>query len=341
VKILNIRDIARMSNVSVSTVSRVINHHSDVHPETRARIQGIIEEQGYIPNANARHLKLIKEKQVGILVKGIFNPFFSGIVEIMEKELTRRGYTTILHYSAETRRDIDILLEKTLEQNLGGLVYLGGDFDAASLEALEALDIPVVLTSSDFPWEATSDAFSSVTIDNVKVAFTAVTTLCERGLTRIAMLAPGPGGGKTGERRLQGYREALADFHLPFNPSFVHYGDYTMASGYGAMKDMLETHPEVQGVFAASDQIALGAAKYILTTGRTIPGDLSIIGIDGIEYTRYFHPSLSTMVQPMAEFARQTLLLLISQIEGRDPGRRHLRLEATLFQGESIIGGTP
>jgi LacI family transcriptional regulator len=341
VKVLNIRDVARLSKVSVSTVSRVINDHPDVSPETKDRVRKIIAEEGYVPNTNARHLKLIREKQVGLIVKGLFNPFFARIVEIMEKELTRSGYATLLHYSQETKDDIDILLEKTLEQHLGGLVYLGGDFDAPSLRRLKTLNIPVVLTSADFPWEERNADFSSVTIDNVQVAFEAVSALGRRGLKKIAMLSPRLDEGNVGRRRIQGYEKALSAFELPLDPTKIVYGDYTMASGYASMGRLLKRHPDVEGVFAASDQIALGAAKYCLDQGIAIPGEISIIGVDGIDCTRYYHPRLATMAQPMAEFAGYSLELLMKQMEGGEPPRRHIRLETTLIEGESMTGGTP
>lgn len=145
---MNIKDIAKMAGVGVSTVSRVINDHPDVKDETREKIKKIIKESKYVPNNSARILKQNSTRNIGVLIKGVFNPFFSEMLNIIGNKITEAGYTMIIQNNDyKTEDDIDGLIAFVKEKRLQGVICLGGNFLNIDDSSLELLDVPVVLTS--------------------------------------------------------------------------------------------------------------------------------------------------------------------------------------------------
>jgi len=188
---LSIKDIAEIAGVGVSTVSRVINNHPDVGDKTREKVLQIIEEYNYIPNNSARNLKRSSSNNIGILVKGIHNPFFSQMIKAVEEEINKKNYSMILHYNEKNTNDTEVAIQLIKEKKLKGLICLGGDFDDLEENQLLHLETPMVLTSVNITEEVNKDVFSSVTIQNEIAAFKAVDYLCKLGHKRIGIITTG------------------------------------------------------------------------------------------------------------------------------------------------------
>lgn len=327
----NIKDIAKLAGVGVSTVSRVINNHPNVKADTRIKIQKIIDSQNYIPNRSARNLKMIPAKNIGVIIKGSFNPFFAEIVEIMEKNITKRNFSLLLHYNpiCDTE-DSEIIIEQIKEKRLTGVIYLGGNFSKNSNSYLESIDIPIVLTSSNIDSDVDGKNFSSISIDNTQSAYEAVEYLCKMKHKNIGILSSGLIDQYNGNLRTSGYEKALLKNNIPLNPNYHRDGFYTFDSGYHMAKDILNTNPEITALFSTSDIIAIGAAKYVLSTGRNIPEDISIIGFDGLEYSEFFHPSISSVKQPIEVIGEKAVELLFSNT------KKHILLQTELIIRNSV-----
>ena len=185
---MNIRDIARLAGVGVSTVSRVINDHPDVKDETREKILKIIKESNYIPNNSARILKKNNTNNIGVLVKGVFNPFFAEMINIIGNRINEAGYTMILQQNDyATEDDVDNLIAFVKEKRLQGIICLGGNFLNINDESFQFLDIPVVLTSVNTLSKESKSKFSSIGIDNVLAAKASIQYLIDKGHRNIGI----------------------------------------------------------------------------------------------------------------------------------------------------------
>lgn len=319
-KNLNIKDIARIAGVGASTVSRVINGHSDVSDETRRHIQEVIDANGYIPNTSARNLKRTDSKDVGILIRGVDNPLFSRMVEHSERVLSEHGYGTLIHYTEGNGRDWHAACAFVTEKRLCGLICLGGDFNDLTDDDIIRLNAPLVLASTELPQGADASLYGSVRIDNVKAAMEAVSCLYAHGHRHIGLISSGSGDYSVGVGRTQGYIQGLLKCGIPKREHYFEVGAYTFETGYEAMQRLLKKAPHLTAVFAISDIMAIGAAKAILDSGRRIPEDISIMGFDDIDYAAYFNPALSTVCQPVQNIAVTAAELLIEALS--DCGER-------------------
>lgn len=333
-KNLNIKDIAKIAGVGVSTVSRVINNHPDVKDKTRDKVLNIIEEYHYIPNNSARNLKRTDSKNIGVLVKGIFNPFFAKLVQFIEEKIDEEGYSAILHYNDDNTNDIEVAVELIKEKKLRGLICLGGDFTNLDESQLVDLDTPIVLSSTDVIENTNKNLFSSVIIENEKASFDAVEYLCRLGHKKIGIIVTGQEDRCIGKLRFEGYRRALLKYGIEYNENYSEIGEYTFKSGFNAMNRLLDKDIDLTAVFITSDIMAIGAAKAILARGLKIPDDISIVGFDGIDYAEYFHPSISTIKQPDEGLGKKSAEILFDLIK-RKKDHEHIVLKTELLERES------
>lgn len=334
VKNLNIRDVAKIAGVGVSTVSRVINQHSDVKEETRKHVLEVIEEYNYIPNNSARNLKRTESNHIGILVKGMYNPFFARMIQSIEKKLAHAGYSAIIHYNIDNTKDVDAAYEFIMEKKLMGVICLGGDFDRLNDLEIERLRVPFILSSTEIPDKADKNIFSSVIIDNEKAAFNAVDYLCDIGHQSIGIISTGEDDKSVGTYRTEGYIRALEKHGIEKKDEFFEVGAYTFETGYEAMLRLLEKTTKLTAVFAISDIMAIGAAKAIFEKGLKIPDDISLMGFDDIDYAAYFNPTLTTVHQPVEEIAMMTADIMISILDEEKP-HRHVVFDTALIERSS------
>ena len=237
---ITIKDVARLCGVGVSTVSRAINNHPDINPETKEKIMQVISEHHYIPNNSARNLKRQDSKTVAILMKGIANPFFHEMIKILEYEVEKKKYSFLLHHVEEDEDEIDVAMELEKEKKLCGIVFLGGTVGHTE-EKFRQLTTPFVLCTIGLRRDVDPAICSSVSIDDVKEARRMVSYLCSLGHERIAFVAAREDDIAIGRMRLEGYRQALEENHIPFRPELVLYPEkgmnaYSMANGYQVTK---------------------------------------------------------------------------------------------------------
>lgn len=315
---ITIRDIARICGVGIGTVSRAINNDPRVSEKTRERILQKVKELHYVPNNSARNLKIAESNTIGLLFSGIDNPFFQGMLSVFEKAFDEQGYAFFVYAVRENDRVEDVAAAVCKERRLKGMIILGGQLSFPN-RRMEALGVPYVLCTVTIPGagEAVKLPCSSVSIDDEKESCRAVSYLCELGHRRIAILAgrTGESPGGVGALRLKGYRKALEDHGIPYDPALVSYmsedlPEYSMPNGYDTMKRLLCQCPDFTAVFAVSDTMAFGACRALHEAGRTVPQDCSVIGFDGQFYTEYTIPALTTVIQPVSDMARKSVELL-------------------------------
>lgn len=344
---ITIKDIARECGVGVSTVSRALNNHPDINPETKEKILEVIKATGFVPNNSARYLKRSETNSIALLVKGITNPFFTRMIQVIEEGVEERKYTTILRHVGPMEDEVLIALSLVKERKLKGIVFLGGNFTHDS-QLLQQLGVPFVFATIGEDLEEESSraqlingkaGYANIAVDDVKASADAVTYLIEQGHRRIGIIAEGLGIPSVGQLRLRGYRKALEEHKIPFDPDHLAVvsggiDPYSMPNGYRAAKELLEKDPELTAIFCISDVIAIGACRAILDSGRRIPEDVSVIGFDGIETGDYCNPRLTTMQQPFTEISQAAISVLFGMIEKKKKPQDRI-MEAELIVRES------
>ena len=261
---MTIKDIAKKCGVGVSTVSRAMNNHPDINPETKEKILQTIAESNYVPNNSARNLKRTDAKAIAVLVKGIGNTFFNDLVSGLERECQRMNYSCILQHVEEQEDELDIALHITKEKKPRGLVFLGGSFSHPR-EKMEQLEIPYVL--STIRAADMEEKYAAVSVDDFKESYKMTEYLINLGHERIAILTAPKEDKSIGKLRLLGYRKALQDYGIPYSEELVSYMNaeedrYSFRSGYKLTKQLLQD-TEFTALYATSDTMAIGACRAL------------------------------------------------------------------------------
>src|SRR5574344_1257840 len=236
-KAITIKDIAKKCGVGVSTVSRAINNHPDISEETRNKIMEVIKESNFVPNKNARNLKLSDTKTIAVLIKGIDNPFFQSMIKVFEEEIQNRRYSFILQRVDSNQDEVEVALELIKEKKLKGIVFLGGNFSRQE-EKLKEIDIPFVLSTIAMSDNVDKTLYSSVCVDDKKESEKVVNFLCDKGHEKIAILAAGK---SISNLRIEGYRRALANRNISVNENLIRHTEdngsiQIIENGYKLMK---------------------------------------------------------------------------------------------------------
>ena len=208
---ITIKDIARICGVGVSTVSRAINNHPDINPETKEMIMRVIKENNYVPNNSARNLKRQDAKAIAVLVKGINNSFFSQMIKVLEEEIKEKSYAMVLQHVDNDEDEVEVALKLVKEKRLRGIIFLGG-YLVHSEEKLAQLHVPFILsTTGMLPKGFSRNTYSSVAVDDTKESYKMVDYLCKNGHKDIAILCARKTDASIGKLRLEGYKKALKD----------------------------------------------------------------------------------------------------------------------------------
>lgn len=330
---MTIRDIARESGYSVSTVSRALNNHRDVSEDARKKIEEIVASHRFVPNANARQLKQQQTQNVAVIVKGSQNVFFAAVIERLQRRISEAGYDAILHYQEEDENEIEAARRICRESKPLGLLLLGGNH--ATLEArFSEIEIPAVLVTSLDPTLSFPN-LSMVGVDDEKAGALAAQHLYEKGHRQIAVLGGDLTFSSTSYRRWQGFRACWERYGLSLPKTCYEQAAFSYGGAYRAMNALLARCKGITAVFAMSDVTAIGAIRAIVDAGKKVPDDISVIGFDGIELGGYCTPSLTTVLQPVDEIAQSGVELLLRQIERGNPARS-VEIPAVLLERESV-----
>ena len=336
---ITIKDIAKMCGVGVSTVSRAINNHPDINPETKEMIMRVIKENNYIPNNSARNLKRQDAKAIAVLVKGINNSFFSEMIKVLEAEIKEKKYSMVLQHVDFDENEVDVALKLVKEKRLRGIIFLGG-YLVHNEKRLAQLHVPFILSTTGVELKSYNRAtYSSVSVDDAKESYKIVDYLCKCGHKDIAIVCARKSDASIGMLRLEGYKKALKDNGIEVRDEMILFmktgiEDYSLENGYVVMKEFLEKKIPCTAVFAISDMMAIGAQKALSEAGYRVPDDISLAGYDGIEIGKYVVPALTTLKQPAASMAKETARILFDIISNK-ADHQHRVFEGELEVRES------
>lgn len=324
---LTLEDIARLSGVSRSTVSRVINQDPNVKEQTRDRVQTVIQSINFQPNQAARGLAAGHTKVIGLViptgVSALFSdPYFPLVIQGVASTTNALGYSVML-WLAEPEYE-----RKTIQQ-----ILYNGLIDGVIVSSM-LVDDPLLdrLLDGNQPFitigrHPNNEKINYVDVDNRSGAYQAVIYLLLTGRRRVATIT-GPCNAVSGLDRYQGYLDALHDRGIPFNSDLVAEGHFSDASGYLAMKRLLLNRPDA--VFVASDAMAFAAMRAIQEAGFKIPADIAVVGFDDIPSAATSNPPLTTIRQPIARTGSLSAELLVDMIEHPETQTRHVVLSTEL-----------
>ncbi|MGO4888743.1 catabolite control protein A [Anaerobacillus sp. MEB173] len=301
-----IYDVAREANVSMATVSRVVNGNPNVKPTTRKRVLEAIERLGYRPNAVARGLASKKTTTVGVIIPDISSIFFAELARGIEDIATMYKYNIILCNSDQNKDKEIHLLNTLLEKQVDGIVFMGGEITEEHAEEFKRSPVPIVLAATlDVEKE-----IPSVNIDYQQATYDAITVLIKNGHTNIGMVTGSLEDPVNGYQKYLGYKKALEEASLPFVEENVVIGDYTYDSGIEAMETFLKMENKPTAIFAGTDEMALGVIHGAQDNGYSIPDDFEVIGFDNTRLASMVRPTLTTVVQPMYDIGAVSMRLL-------------------------------
>ena len=328
---ITIRDVAAEAEVSEATVSRVINKSARVSYQTKKKVREAIDKLDYSPNANARHLRRSETKLIGLVIPDIWNPFFGGIVKGVEDLARDNDYNVVLFNTsgllARERKCINVLKDRRVD----GMIYMGKTYDQQRIDLLANCDFPIVIISR----EENEIDYPTVNIDNYQAAYDMTNYLIETGYQNIAFIS-GPEEDTTASlKRAKGYKQALTDNGLQFNSDLLVNGDFTLKSGYQGIEEILEQTSNLDAVFAANDEMAVGAMRQIREQGYSIPDDIAVAGFDNISLVDYVEPRLTTVVQPVYELGQAGINALLKLIQGKELQDDNIVLDYDIVVRES------
>ena len=303
--------VAKVAGVSPATVSRILNGSARVSDRKRSAVMAAIKTLNYRPNALARGLAQGRTNSIGVLTQDIASPFYGEALRGVEDALAGTGMIP-LFASGHWRLEDEIeRMEHLLSRRVDGVIVLTGKLSDAQIEAYAKV-VPIVVTGRHMQ----SEQVTSLSIDNSLGAYIATRHLIEYGHTRIAHVA-GPADHIDALSRLKGYRDALVEAGIAFDPELVAHADFHEPGGVLAIHQLLATRKSFSAVFAANDQTAFGIQLALSRHGIRVPDEISVVGFDDLPVSSYMIPPLTTIRQPVYEMGVASAKALVAMITGQ------------------------
>lgn len=330
---IKIKDVAKVANVSVATVSRVLNNSGLVTEATRRKVQEAIEAMNYHPNATAKFLRSKKTMMIGVIVSDINVSYYAEIVKGIENMAYSRDYKVIICDAQNQKEEelgyLELLLNRTVDAMI--LVSINGSISDELICNLvdKNYNIGVVGRYIEHP------GVPCIFTDNVKFSIDVVGHLIGQGHKNIAFLSGYPDALDSYER-LEGYMKALRENRLPFRQELIENGDFNEEGGYHAFKRLIEKEVDFTAVYSANDEMALGVYRACAEMGIRIPEELAIVGVDNNRISKYISPRLSTVNQPKYAMGALITEKLIDQMnENQFKEQRVFKVDSELLVRES------
>lgn len=330
-----IKDISRISGVSVTQVSRALNNHSDVSQATKLLVHKIAKEIGYAANRSAQNLVMRKSNTLALVLSNIEKSggkdnivysLISGIYEFAESE----GFEVVMFTTSSVHQRDKSFLQLCKEQNICGAVINGLRTDDPYYLELLNSEIPCVIIDNRLDGKETS----TISCDNTQAAFDAVTFLIENQHREIVMLNGRKEATITAER-FKGYTLALEKAGLPLNPELIHYCDFQEQLAFETTKMLIKRRPSITAFFCASDMMAIGALKALQSLEIKVPEQVSIIGFDNIPLAEYMVPPLTTVSQDFNAMGFEAGKQLVKMIK-HEPYKKNVILPHNLLVRKSV-----
>lgn len=322
---VTLKDIAEKCNVSAATVSNILNGKSKAGPETTKLVMDVANELGYKPNYVAQNLRRKSTKEIAVIAEDITQFSTPTMIESIMEYFEERGYRVIVQnlrmyarwqdtwYDKDSafHSILDPAIEEVLSMRVDGIIYLAGH--ARDIRCFDDdFPIPAVMGYG----YATNMQVPSVVIDDEDAGYQVTKYLISKGKRRIGIVS-GRSDNMHSEHRLLGYQKALFEADIPYNPSWIYYGEWVRETGYEAAKQFAGQN--LDAIFTFADQMAVGVMDYLREKNVNIGDEISVCGFDNQDFSSYLSPSLTTMEIPLAEIGIKTAELLYDKLVAEEP----------------------
>lgn len=326
----SMKDVAKMADVSISTVSRVISGTTPVDPKTRKRVEQAIETTGFKPNLIARGLRVKSASLVGMLVPEIRTTSFSILIEYVEAAVESLGYNLILSGTGGDPDREKRFFENLIRRHIDGVIISLVSDHSHLMSLIKKADVPVVIIDRPFQ----HDTFPTVVMDNNLAGQMAAEHLLSLGHKRFACITGGSDIGIARDR-LDGFRNTLADAGILLENKAVVDGNFQYESGYRCVDALLENGASFTALWAQNDIMAIGALNRLREHGISVPGDISIMGVDNVDDSWMARPAMTTIAQPYKKIAEAAADLLYRINQGESITKKRLTLLPELVVRDS------
>ncbi|MFG6147883.1 LacI family DNA-binding transcriptional regulator [Halobacillus sp. B23F22_1] len=306
-----INDIAKMANVSRTTVSRVLNNNGYVSEEVRKRIMQIVEETGYIPSLSAKSLRTKKSGVIGVIIPRIDTETASRVVSGINEVVAKENFQILLT-DTELDKQKEIEYIRLLQsRHVDGIILLATNINEHLISTIQDVELPFISLGQDLP------GVTSILYDDYHAAVDMTNMLVSKGHERIAFIGVSEEDPSVGVLRKKGYKDSLAKYGFPVKDLWLETGDFSIESGYEAMKKIIKNSSEElpTAVFVVTDRMAIGAMEYLREQGFRIPEDIAVAGVGASTMSQYVTPSLTTVDYFNKEAGQKAARLLLEQLK--------------------------
>jgi len=307
-----IKDVARHANVSIATVSRIINNQTGYSEKTKQKVLNAIKELGYQPNAVARGLINKRTHTIGVLFPKLSSTLVTDLLSGIEKATHEAGSSVIVCHTESNGEKTMKYLQLLNEKRIDGIIFTSAPLLEEYYEYMKKMDVPIVLLST----ESYAFPVPYVKVNDRHAAYTATQFLIQKGHKNIGMLCGNIDDAISGKPRFDGFKSALEDHNLPFdNKNIIFNRGFTFYDGAESLKTLVKQAPDLTAVFAASDEMAIGAMSAAYELGIKVPDDLSIIGYDNLSIADMSIPPLTTVAQPLTDMGEMAAKMLFELLD--------------------------
>lgn len=324
-----IKDVSRLTGLAYATISKYLNG-GNVLPENRVKIEAAIKELNFTVNEFARGLKTNKSNTVGIIIPDIGNVYVASTVPIIVDGLRKNGYATIICDSRSDHERESELVNFLMAKRVDGIINMPVGPDGFHLYDVIEKGIPVVLLDRIVP--DCIGRVDAVLVDNIGAAQEVTAHLIGQGHTKIGIIA-GPREVTTAMERLSGYIAMLKKHGIAIKNSLIEHGDYAVADGYRACKNLLKNNPDMTALFATNYDFTVGAMMAVNESGISVPEDLSFFGFDDMPFAQVIKPHLSVIAQPIEEIGKSSFEMLLERMSGNT----NTPAEVTVLRTRSVF----
>jgi LacI family transcriptional regulator len=329
-KAATIIDVAKAAEVSISTVSRVINDYAHVRPEIRQRVQAAMENLNYVPNRQARRLVGSRSGVVGLMVHALGSDYIAEVTKGIDDTLYKNDYELML-YTTHRRPVKEVMYAQSIANGLAdGLLLVVPSVGDAYLDTLREADFPHVLVDVD----NVDDKSWSVGSTNWQGAYDAMRYLLDLNHRRIAIIADQPGL-SVSSTRLEGYKAALEAHGIAYDPDLVQRDNFMAPYTWRLVENLLSLDSPPTAIFTTGDMQAIQVIQTLRLKNIRVPEDISVVGFDDLPQASLISPGLTTVCHPMYELGRVAAETLLRQIEHPGLAPQHIQLETRLIIRES------
>lgn len=336
---MNIYDIAKNAGVSVATVSRVVNRNGNVSRKTKEKVDAVIKELGYKPNAQARRLSTQKNFMIGVMIPDLSNPFFQTMLVGITDEANKSDYGIALYNTKESVQLQCKSLQRIMEERLSGLIAIPVEEEDENtkkdLNWLSDNGVPVVLIDRNLKGVNFDRVFSN----DFKGSVEAVNSLIENGHRRIAAIT-GPLSSKPGRDRYEGYMTALSNAGIAADERYIKYGDFMIETAYNLMDELFQLPKPPTAVFSANNLTTLGVIKYLFEKKLVIGEDVSLLGFDEIEILAYTDIKISVVDRPVLQMGIEAMNLLKDRMKKEERHSDKIHTKKIVVDTTLILRGS-